>query len=145
MKLMPRTLLALSLSLGVVAPPAPSLFAADPPPGGAKPAVKKGEETYLTAAEAPALDFKLQGEYGAAEAGKAPFGADVIALSDNTFRIVLFPGGLPGAGWDGDKSKKEEFEGKAGADGKFTVVAKGWTSITVDGQTATLKRGHDKI
>jgi hypothetical protein len=38
----------------------------------------------------------------------------VIALGDNNFRLVLFKGGLPGAGWDA--SPKIEVEGKRDGD-----------------------------
>jgi len=41
-------------------------------------------------------DFPLQGEYASGSGG-----AQVIALGDGHFRAVLYPGGLPGAGWDG--------------------------------------------
>ncbi|WP_168164352.1 family 16 glycoside hydrolase [Pirellula sp. SH-Sr6A] len=40
-------------------------------------------------------DFSIQGEY----AGKSS-AMQVIALGDDSFEIVLFGGGLPGAGWD---------------------------------------------
>jgi len=42
------------------------------------------------------LDFKIQGEYVDQE-----IGAQVIALGKGEFHAVLYPGGLPGAGWDG--------------------------------------------
>ncbi len=47
------------------------------------------------------IDFKLQGEYvGKTQDGK-PVGAQVIALSNGRFHAVVYPGGLPGAGWNG--------------------------------------------
>lgn len=42
------------------------------------------------------VDFKLQGEFSADK-----LGAQVIALGGGTFQAVLYPGGLPGDGWDG--------------------------------------------
>ncbi|MBM3833753.1 MAG: hypothetical protein FJ403_10875, partial [Verrucomicrobia bacterium] len=79
-----------------------SLYAA-----GAKPHIP----TYLTEDDArPAgPDFDLQGEYSNSE-----LGAQVVALGNDTFRVVLHKGGLPGAGWD--KPAKIEIEGKREGD-----------------------------
>ena len=41
-------------------------------------------------------DYQYQGEYAA-----EGLGAQVIALDKGAFQAVLYPGGLPGAGWDG--------------------------------------------
>ena len=71
------------------------LFILFPFIGSAAPKVFSG--TYVDANDPniPA-DFAYQGEY----AGSG-MGAQVIALDNGAFQVVLFPGGLPGAGWDG--------------------------------------------
>ncbi len=71
------------------------LFLLFPFIGSASPKVFSG--TYVDANDPniPA-DFAYQGEY----AGSG-MGAQVIALDKGAFQVVLFPGGLPGAGWDG--------------------------------------------
>ena len=68
--------------------------------------------------------FQIQGEYLAEfedNGEQRRIGAQVIALSDKTFRSELFIGGLPGAGW----SRGQEQRGSNGKiDGKFQI----WTS-----------------
>src|SRR3954469_23881274 len=123
--------LALGLSLGMTC----SAFAPPPP----KPAAEKKKEmpTFLTVEEA-GPDYKIQGEYGAAEAGKAKFGVQVIALADDKFRAVVYPGGLPGAGWSGDKATKVEIDGKRLGD-KVAFEGKDWKGeIGADGSAIKL-------
>jgi hypothetical protein len=59
-------------------------------------------------------DFKLQGEYVGANKAGAKYGAQVIALGQGAFQAVLYPGGLPGAGWDG--RQKILLDGKRNGD-----------------------------
>jgi hypothetical protein len=64
---------------------------------------KKVQGVWTDAAD-PSLppDFQVQGEYvGQTEDGQK-LAAQVIALGNGAFQAVVYPGGLPGAGWDGE-------------------------------------------
>ena len=69
-------------------------------------------------------DFAYQGEYTG-----GGMGAQVIALDKGAFQVVLYAGGLPGAGWDGkDRSLLSgKLEGKkvalSAADGNRKYLA----------------------
>ncbi|MCH2113811.1 MAG: DUF1080 domain-containing protein [Pirellulales bacterium] len=62
----------------------------------------------ITDSNRDGIDFGVQGEYlGEAESCgiRQSVGAQLIALGGGKFRAVLFPGGLPGAGWSrGDET-----------------------------------------
>ncbi|HON08817.1 MAG TPA: hypothetical protein PLW02_12035, partial [Verrucomicrobiota bacterium] len=99
--------------------------------------------TYLTP-ETAGQDYKDQGEY----VNKSE-GAQVIALGNDRFRMVIYKGGLPGAGWD--KSQKIEIDGRRSESGAilFTNKQNGWTyslannviNIKTDaGQTITMTK-----
>ena len=54
-------------------------------------------QVYVTPEEAKKdADFAIQGEYKDGSQG-----VQVIAMGEGTFQAVFYPGGLPGAGWDG--------------------------------------------
>jgi hypothetical protein len=61
-------------------------------------------------------DFAVQGEYDGearSQAGaETGLGAQVVAQGDGRFRVVFFPGGLPGDGWTG----ADRFEAEGAAD-----------------------------
>jgi len=120
--------------------------AADAPKAGAtkplSPADEKKKLTYADPEKAPA-DFKVQGEYEGEVTGgdgfKGKIGIQVLALGDGQFHAVFFPGGLPGAGWDG--KARISSKNKWGADGKMdgdkTVLEPADTgySATITGET----------
>src|SRR4051794_20994432 len=96
--------------------------------------VKKGAQpkpqAFLTV-ESAGQDYADQGEY-ANDWG----GAQVIALGDDKFRVVIHKDGLPGAGWD--KSPKTEIEGRRnGAVILFTNASNGWTYSLAKGVFTT--------
>ncbi len=70
----------------------------------AAPALAQEKKEVWTDAKDPSLpkDFAIQGEYvGQGDAAPA-LGCQIIALGEGKFQAVIYPGGLPGAGWDGE-------------------------------------------
>jgi hypothetical protein len=93
---------------------------------------KQKEGTYTDAAKA-GPDFEIQGEYQGeiSEGDKKKVGAQVIALGDGKFEMVLYMGGLPGDGWKrGGERVKATGETKDGV-----------TTFTKDDKTAKIKDG----
>ncbi|HEY2588828.1 MAG TPA: DUF1080 domain-containing protein [Tepidisphaeraceae bacterium] len=87
-----RALIASALLLGITLP----LQAAPKAPA------KSGEaHPVFTDPGNAGPDFAFQGEYTTAGDVKQKYGADVVALGDDQFQVVLLPGGLPGDGYDG--------------------------------------------
>jgi hypothetical protein len=85
--------------------PAPLLLALALPVAAVIPAcaAPAGNPVFTDPAAADA-DFAIQGEYAGLvqhEAGETEFGVQVVALGDGKFSTVAYPGGLPGAGWQG--------------------------------------------
>ncbi len=126
-----------SFSLGLSLALAVSAFAADPPKDKPKPQPKPEAETFLTVEKA-GPDYADQGEYsndwGAAQ---------VIALGSNNFRLVIYQGGFPGAGWD--QNNKTVVEGKREADRiNFAVAPNGFKHNLANGVLTTISTGGDE-
>ena len=103
-------------------------------------------------------EYALQGEYVGkvqSDEGEKPIAAQVIAKGNGKFKIVGYPGGLPGEGWNrGDEQHDMDAEMSNGklsfefneadvtiADGKIEVVAGGQTVAElskVDRESPTL-------
>ena len=78
---MKNTLMLIALTLGLNTFAAPSLWT-------------DAKDKTLPA------DFKVQGEYLGELSCGCDVGAQVIALGGGEFQMVIYPGGLPGDGWD---------------------------------------------
>ena len=118
------------------------LFLADVLPLAAADATAQKPATYLDAASGGA-DYRDQGEY-ANDWG----GAQVIALGDDKFRLVIFRGGLPGT--SSENERRPDIEGKREGNrivfaptdsGMKHHVANGvLTTTTPDGQEYTMNK-----
>ncbi len=105
------------------------------------------KQAFLDAKEAGS-DFQLQGEY-VGKVGDQSFGAQIIARGDGKFEGVIYPGGLPGAGWDVEKKEKHKISGEtkdgatklAGGDFEATI-AQGSVVLKLKDKSGELKRLH---
>jgi hypothetical protein len=72
-------------------------------PGWVVCAADGGKEVW-TDPEDPTLpvDFRIQGEYAGESPEVGRLGCQVISLGGGAFHAVVYPGGLPGEGWDGE-------------------------------------------
>ncbi len=104
-------------------------------------AEKADEPTFLEPASA-GQDYADQGEYRNDWGG-----AQVIALGNGNFRMVTYPGGLPGDGWN--QTSKTEASGKregdkvvfSGENGYHAELANGKITIsTADGDPWTMEK-----
>lgn len=74
---------------------------------------KKPEPAAFLTPEAAGPDYEVQGEY-VGTVGHKKIGIQVIALGHGTFQAVVYAGGLPGAGWNGDT--RQTVDGKTQGD-----------------------------
>ena len=93
-----------------------------PKPQPKPPAKPKRPDPMFTDPEQAGPDWKVQGEYEGT-AGGAKIGLQVIAVGGGCFQAVVYPGGLPGAGWDG--KNKILMDGKTEGDKTVFQPAKG--------------------
>lgn len=108
--------------------PLPAVFAADPPE---KPASGKPYEIVAIDRSRVDADFEIQGEYSGNLEGKKT-GIQVVAQGGGKFDVVLYQGGLPGDGWNGDKSKTDR--GNA-------ALSDGVVKLTLASQLGTIGKG----
>ena len=105
------------------------------------------KQAFLDAKEA-GPDFQLQGEY-VGKVGDQSFGAQIIARGTGKFDGVIFPGELPGAGWDAEKKEKHKVSGET-KDGATTLAGGDFEATIVNGalvlkqkdESGELKRLH---
>jgi hypothetical protein len=107
--------------------PVSAVFAADPP----------GKPYELVAIDRKQVDadFAIQGEYtGKLEGAKA--GIQIVALGGGKFDAVLYRGGLPGDGWNGNKTQIDR--GNA-------ALSDGTVKLTLVSQLGTIADGKITI
>ena len=105
------------------------------------------KQAFLDAKDA-GPEFQIQGEY-IGKIGDQSFGAQIITRGTGKFDGVIYPGGLPGAGWDAEKKEKHKVSGEtkdgatklAGADFEATI-ANGSLVLKQKDKTGELKRLH---
>jgi hypothetical protein len=91
--------------------------------------IKPGDITFLDPAAA-GRDYADQGEYRNDWGG-----SQVIALGDGGFRMVTYQGGLPGAGWNGER--REGVQGKRDG-GKIVFAGSNQYRAEVENGTITI-------
>lgn len=83
-------------------------------------------------------DFALQGEYTGYIGNygiQQATGLQVLALGDGKFKVIEYPGGLPGSGWN--RGFKYEFDAES-ADGSIPVLGQDH-SYAIDGRFVTVR------
>lgn len=129
----PLAHLILAALLAAAAPLA--LFAAD------------DTKTYTTQEEAPA-SYQLQGEYvGKVEVDGAEvkYGVQVIALGNDEYEAVTYPGGLPGEGYSGG-NYDELLKAKAKSSGdKIEFKGEGFVATLHDGKIEVVGEGGKEV
>ena len=115
----------------------------------AAPAHAAGGKAF-TDAKSAGEAYQIQGEYsgeGKTRDGSKRFGAQIIALGNNKYRLVGYHGGLPGDGWNrGDEIVTSEGEAVNGVislavEEADVEIGNGKIKVTVEGQiVAELKK-----
>ncbi|MGD9126586.1 MAG: DUF1080 domain-containing protein [Planctomycetia bacterium] len=100
-----RTILTIVLGTTLLLP---SLSCGAKGPEKKSPKHEKCPEYTSVADMTPAdtADFKIQGEYVGTDKFKTKGAVQVRALGKGKFLLVAYPGGLPGDGWDKERSPK---------------------------------------
>lgn len=105
------------------------IFAQAPAPAAVeKPAPPKAYDNPASTDE----DFPFQGEYVGEKEG-VKMGVQILALGNGEFEAVGYPGGLPGAGWDGNREKIVRAKGTRGEGAVSVIFAHDDLTAEVDG------------
>lgn len=105
-------------------------------------------KTYTNPKEA-GPDYALQGEYVgkvSVDGAEVKYGVQVIALGNDKFQAVTYPGGLPGAGYSGGLSYDDllKSEGTA-SNGKVEFKGENFIATLGDGKIEVVSDDGDEI
>ncbi len=104
-------------------------------------------KTYTTQEEAPA-SYQMQGEYVGkvtVDGAEVKYGVQVIALGNDEFEAVTYPGGLPGEGYSGG-NYDELLKAKAKASGdKIEFKGEGFVATLHDGKIEVVGEGGQEV
>ena len=91
-------------------------------------------------------DFAIQGEYTGQLEGKS-YGVQIWAQGGGKFEAVSYQGGLPGAGWDGDREKVTRTVGERAEGGKTALftVKDGTLKAEANGQSILVNNTADGV
>jgi hypothetical protein len=99
-------------------------------------------------------DYHVQGEYSGELGGEQDYGMQVIAQGTDQFRAVVYPGGLPGAGYVGygrifGEGKTVDGVTRISSDGGYALIKDGIAEVFVDenpvGELKRVERGSNSM
>lgn len=109
-----------------------------------QPAAPKPKPPAYLSAEEAGEDFIIQGEYSGMLDGQK-IAAQVWAKGKGEFEALGFTGGLPGAGWDENRTSLSRVQGRREAGAKVATFHNETAHATVDGSTMQIEANDVKV
>ena len=105
---------------------------------------KKAKKVFVDPAEADKeADFKVQGEY-TGKIGENNFGAHLISQGGGKFQVVVYPGGLPGNGWNDDRKNRVKTSAET-KESETSFLTPKWKASIKDGVMTVSDAGGNAL